>query len=503
MMGLPDPLKTLDLRWPAIGLSCLFSLLVIILNPIPNDDAFSYLRAAQLFGTEGLRATLSTYGWYGYSVLIGLASQVLPGSLMTSAHILNILAFALLVYAFVTLAMEFRATRHVQVFAVMIILCFPTINEMRFNLIRDFAYWGFCLTALVQLIRYNRSGALVHALGWVLAMAAAIFFRLEGLIILALSPFALLAQSSIPLAQRWLKTGSLFLLVMVFTAAMLLVFLPADVNLVDIFRYAWRWYLPLLTNYPDTLANAAAGVPLALDVTTDLALFTGKGLFILFLGFLWSVISNLVMALGPALALVMGYAFLSGKHPLPAACKWPWAAYLVCAVLALLVFVSILQFLTTRYAVLAALLLLSVMPLYLEQLYQQAMAQGSPRRFQVIVTVIAAYFLLDSLVSFGYSKRYIEDAIDWSQANIAAGQHVTTNNFALAYYTGLVPEYDMIESNPSRVLQTLPEEGYVILELAHDNAVARKAAADNEALVELVRFGNKRDDIVVIYQLQR
>jgi len=35
----------------ALILSCLFSLIVILQNPLLNDDAYKYLRAAELFNT--------------------------------------------------------------------------------------------------------------------------------------------------------------------------------------------------------------------------------------------------------------------------------------------------------------------------------------------------------------------------------------------------------------------------------------------------------------------
>jgi hypothetical protein len=152
----------IDTRLIAVAISFLFSLIVIVGSPIPNDDAFSYIRAAELFNSQGLEAVLTSYGWYGYSVLISLVGKILPIGLISSAHLLNMLSFALLVYAFITLASEFRQTETVKIFAAIVILCFPTINEMRYYLIRDFAYWGFCLTALVQLIRYNKTQHLLY-----------------------------------------------------------------------------------------------------------------------------------------------------------------------------------------------------------------------------------------------------------------------------------------------------------------------------------------------------
>ena len=57
---------------------------------------------------------LVTYGWYWYSVLISCLNSILPLGLMTSAHLVNMLSYALLVYAFITLAMEYKPTNTVK-----------------------------------------------------------------------------------------------------------------------------------------------------------------------------------------------------------------------------------------------------------------------------------------------------------------------------------------------------------------------------------------------------
>ncbi|MGA0934300.1 MAG: hypothetical protein ACO3R5_04090 [Pseudohongiellaceae bacterium] len=501
MTALPPFLQRIDLRWGAVLLSCLFSLLVITLNPIPNDDAFGYLRAAELFVSDGLQATLTSYGWYGYSVLIGLVDAVLPGDLMTSAHVLNILAFAVLVYAFITLVMSYQHSPPVTFFAVVVILCFPTLNEMRFNLIRDFGYWGLCLSALVQLIRYCRTSHSRHAVGWVLAMTAAIVFRLEGLLIMLVSPVALLLQREVALNERLVRAGTLYVLAAAGGIVLLLLFLPADISLIDVFRFAYRWYLPLLSNYPETLTNAAAGTPLALDVTTDLDGFTGKGFFILGLGFVYATVLNLVMSLGPVVSLLLAVGFLTRKLSLPDHARWPWWFFLGSALLALLLFVSILQFLTTRYAMMAALLLLSLLPLYLDSLYRQAQDSGHAKRFQRLFAACATYFLLDSLVSFGYSKDYIEEGIDWTRSNIAADERLTTNSPAIAYYSGLVPEYDQVDTDVMRVLDNITREGFLVLDLASREVAAIETIASRNRITELARFANNRNDAVIVYRL--
>lgn len=501
MASLFDTVSSRDLRWPAVAASCLISLLVIAANPIPNDDAFSYLRAAEVFARDGLGAILLSYGWYGYSVLIAATSHIIPGDLVASAHVLNILALGLLVYSFITLAAEFDASPRVQLFATAVILCFPTLNEMRFNLVRDFAFWGFCLAALVQLVRYNRTGASIHAAGWLVAMAAAVFFRLEGLIMMAAAPLALLLPGIRPLRDRIRLAAILLVLVVAGALVILLVFLPAEVNLVEVFNFTWRWYLPLLADYPDTLAGAATREALNYRISPEMEIFTGKGFLVLIIGYLYTVVANLVMATGPAAIVFLLYTGYTCRPTLPAACRGPWRGYFASTLLALMVFVSIMQFLTTRYAVMAALLLLSLAPLAIDALYRKAEATGNLYRFRIIFAACVVYFLIDSLVSFGYSKRYVEDAIAWTQDNIDSGSTLVTNNLAVAFFSRRVADYDKVDTDPMALLEAPAESDYLILDLAHDHDRAQAHLARRTDLSELARFANRREDAIIIYRV--
>jgi hypothetical protein len=493
-------LSLVDTRVIAIAVSFLFSLIVITGSPIPNDDAFSYIRAAELFNGQGLEAVLAAYGWYGYSVLISLVGKVLPIGLINSAHLLNMLSFALLVHAFITLATEFRQTKTVQICAAIVILCFPTINEMRYYLIRDFAYWGFCLTALVQLIRYNKTHHLLNACGWLLAMIAAVFFRLEGLLILALSPFALLAGGGS--TKRGMQ-GLLKLVGLMLIGALLILvlFFLAGINLYEVFRFTYRWYLPLLANYPDTLAGAATNTNLSFHISEQLAVFSGKGMFVLALGYLYSVAATIFMTLGPPASLFLLYAGIRNKHSMTAENKWPWIFFLGSSLLALLIFVSIMQFLTTRYAVMVALLLLSLAPLSLDTLYQQALQAKKIKKFQLISFALVLYFLVDSLVTFGYSKRYIREAIEWSQENVPEDTLVLTNSFPLAYYSGLVEEYDKVLPQPEMTLELLANQEYLMMDIAHDDNDMFDRLSQHPRLSELQRFSNARNDAIVLFQV--
>src|SRR5690606_36594162 len=95
--------------------------------------------------------------------------------------------------------------------------------------------------------------------------------------------------------------------------------------------------------------------------------------------------------------------------------------YVGAALLALLLFVAIMHFLTQRYATLLSLLLLSLVPPMLDELYGKAQVQSTSKRFRYVLSGFCLYFLVNSLFSYGYSQRHVEEGIAWARAELPAG----------------------------------------------------------------------------------
>jgi hypothetical protein len=182
--------------------------------------------------------------------------------------------------------------------------------------------------------------------------------------------------------------------------------------------------------------------------------------------------------------------------------KWPCWFFLGSTLLTLFIFLSIMQFLTSRYAVMPALLLLSLGPLILEILYNQAQHNGRQDLFRLTFRICVFYFAADSLVSFGYSKNYIKEASNWARDNIALESAVQTNSFAVAYFSGLIPEYDSINPDPAESLSSLNLQDYLVIDLSHDDVDTQQAIAQSSGLEELARFANERADTIIIYRVQ-
>lgn len=485
----------------AVVVSCLFSIFYISTNPLLNNDAYGYLRAAEIFNAEGIRPVLDQYGWYGYSILIALADHLLPGGLIASAHVLNTLSYALLVFAFIKICTAEKSTRRSEIFAALVILSFPLLNEMRYWLIRDFAFWAFTLLGFLLLVRFARDRKLLTALYCGLALLAAIVFRLEGLLLAVAAPVSLLYSSGDRTANVRLAAKLLLILSSAFFVIFVLALL-LGVNLFSLAQYAYRFYLPLLFNFDELVSTTALNLNQLLFTTDN---FPGSsniehGFVVLAFAYCYAVLANLVKALGGPITILLIYAWLRGYLRAPQNSRWAFVAYVITCLIALLCFVSIMHFLTERYATLLCLLLLTLVPSALNNFYEHAIAIDARRKFRIIFGSLYCYLLIDSLLSFGYSKQYVEEASAWAANELPASVTLHTNNYELAYASKRIPAFDKITLSAHDTLQESRSSDYLMLDIKHDDS-AIKSQLDANAQLELLQsFANSRGDEVRVYR---
>lgn len=514
-MSAPMPSSKPRLSLPvlpmALLVSLLFSLVLTLVHPILNDDAFKYLRAAEIFQQDGIDRMLQDYPWYGYSILIALVDGVLPGELVASAHVLNALCYLLITGVFITLQREAGANLRQLLLAAGVVLLFPLLNEMRYFIIRDAAYWAFSLLALLQLVRLARVTSVAQgvplALAWCGSMLLATLFRLEALLPAVLAPLAVLALNRTDGAGTTRLSGLqtallLYASLLLGMLLALLLALAAGIHLPELMSVAWRYYLPLLLDLGSVLRDDA--------LTLNAVLFSeqnfpsrdnlGVGLLILMFTYTLSVMLNLVMALGLPFTLLLLLGLRQRQCVLPRTVAVPWLGYAVPALLALLFFQFIMHFQTQRYAALLALLLLLWLPGLLEQWWQHAEQQGKARRFRLTLAFFCFYFAMDSLVSFGYSRQHIVQAEQWLLQELPADASFATNSFQLAWRSGRIANYDQTQRDVALTLQGAADSDYLALDLKQPDTETLRLLEPNSALELVTSFSNERGDEVRIYR---
>jgi hypothetical protein len=502
----------------ALLVSLLFSLLLTLNNSQLNDDAFKYLRAAELFQQDGIDAVLRDYGWYGYSILMALADHVLPGGLDTSAQVLNALSYALLTAVFIVLQRESGAGCRQLLLAAGVVLLFPLLNEMRHFIIRDAAYWAFSMLAILQLARLMNAASLQQglplALAWCGSTLLASVFRLEALLPAVIAPLALLVSGRKAAGSTLHPTGLhlmllLYALLLASAVMLFLLGLAADVRLLELMGFAWRYYLPLLLDLGNVLREDALALNAAIFTTENFPNHnnTAVGLLVLCFAYSTSVLINLVNALGLPFTLLLLLGMRQRLRVLPRTLAAAWLGYALPALLALLVFQFIMHFQTQRYAALLALLLLLWLPGMLEQWWQRAEQEGKTRRFRLTLAFFCFYFAVDSLVSFGYSKQHLEQAEQWLLEELPADAALASNSFQLAWRSGRIENYDRTQRDVALTLQTATEaaalnatsDNYLALELKQSDTGGRQLLEQSETLELVTSFSNERGDEVRIY----
>jgi hypothetical protein len=95
---------------------------------------------------------------------------------------------------------------------------------------------------------------------------------------------------------------------------------------------------------------------------------------------------------------------------------------------------------------LMCILLVLFVPKIVLQILENAKAAG--RKSTVfIIAIFFGYCAIDSYYSFGESKSYVRASIEWIAQNTDDSSELITNNHAIAYFSGKVEDYDLIERN--------------------------------------------------------
>jgi hypothetical protein len=491
-------LKQLPPQWVAAVVGAAFSLWSIVKNPVLNDDAYQYLRAAELFSSDGASAVFTHYGWFNYSIVIALLHRVLPGSLLASAHVLNLLLQTLLITTFVRVSQRVQAGRRIGWLAALALLAYPQLNEMRFMLIRDFGFLAFVLLSLELLLLLRDSGRWQHAALWVFAISLAAVFRLEALMLAVVAPLALLGNGN--------HRKVLWLYFILFALALFTSFVSAlmQVDLPGLIQFAYRYYLPPLFDLPALMAHSGNLVMQQLFSPDNFPASNNAavGPIILLFAYGYSVLAILVQALSVPLSLLLLHAGWRGWLRPAEAMRGPLAAYAFCAFLSLLLFISIMHFLTERYTMLLCLLLLLLVPGVLNRWIDHAQTKRKRSRYVFAAGFFLVYFFTDSLVSFGYSTDYLPQALGWLRANDTASTAFHTNSPYMAYGSGRISDYDNIHQNIIETLANIQSGDTLALTVGGEDQTTKNMLQQDQRLVLLQIFANRKNDAVRIYRVQ-
>jgi hypothetical protein len=488
--------RHVDIRYYAVAASLLLSLWHAVINSIPNVDAFSYIRTAEIFLIDGLSAAFQHYPSATYPVMMALLHRITGLDLFTAGQIMNAVLYAMLVYTFISLTQEVRDSRRLALIAAITILVFPQINEYRFYLIRDIGFVSFMLIGLLQLTRYCRSARPQTAVYFGIAILAAAVFRAEALVYLLGVPALLCLFPGSP--------RKLLLKLLVFLASFLAggVLLAALMN-IDITGTIQRIiavYVPFLRDAALTLGaeDSALGSAIFGEYAAN---FSGQYLWLFMLTGLSSIlIMKLIVGFGiPAIMILLYGAqqrMLQWRDPM----LRPALAAAVIAFVIMLTFLALTRFLSTRYTLLFCVLVLLLIPLFIDKVLDAPKDRIAMQKMGAVLGLLLLYCSIDAHISFGVSKVPVQQASEWLRNNTPADASVLTNSNYLAYHSERVAAYDKIERyiNNDTIRNTAPGT-FLALNLVRGTEMLSNSIVQAE--IELViAFPDAQNPTFVIYR---
>jgi hypothetical protein len=164
-----------------------------------NVDGILYIEVAKRFDAGEWRQGFELYNWPFYPLLIMLVQKLGHIGFETSAHLLDIMFFALLTAGLLTLVREAGGDRLTMIAAGSLLFVSSSIVRTYLPMVlRDPGFWAFHLWSIVFFLRFYTRHRWRDALGWGITAAVATLFRVEGLTYLVVLPLLILFQRQLP-----------------------------------------------------------------------------------------------------------------------------------------------------------------------------------------------------------------------------------------------------------------------------------------------------------------
>ena len=383
-----------------------------------NHDAVYYLLAIQ-----GDAASIQQIGnWLFYPKLIGIISSLLGMDAELSAHLLNSLLDTLLVLAFIRLIEELGGSKRSLIWAAVVVLSLPYLNENRGDIIRDHGYWAFTLIAMIFYMRLFQHFSWKNLLLWNSMMLIATLFRVEGIVFLLLMPWALLLNTTLSWKSRIQVTSvSLIPVALLITLFVMATLFSGNFNnrLVDSIGKAGA-VVEIFTRLIPEKAQL-----FRTSVLPDFSRSTAE--ITIYLGVFYSIIKDLFSSLSWLYFIIF---LLRKKFPAPKLGAFAKTVISIYALISLaILFIHGAQHfvMVSRYTMALALMLAVVVVFSLDELQQSI--NNSPKRkpLLVIVGFCITLLFIDSIYNTSKPKIYIIDASNWAQKNLPAASKVLTD----------------------------------------------------------------------------
>ena len=492
--------EQIDSRLIAVAASLLVSLLGILSNGLPNDDAYAYIRTADIALNDGIAAAVQHYAWASYSLIIA-AISLLGFDLFTSAYLINSAFYGLLVYSFLSIVRLIDDAPLVSLLAVFCILLYPQLNEYRFDVIRDVGYWALSLFALWQFLLYYRLQQNQNLIAFGMSLLLATSFRPEAIVYLVVTPFSLLFDSRYEPAlcrRHFAKAIGMALGILACSILLLALMGTNFAGLLTDFISVYEPFIDTTFNSSEAdssvLSTAVFGEHASSYSGPYLSLFLVTGLLAILLAKLFSGIG------GPFFWLLT-YGMYKRYLKLDKNLNLPIVFFLLTNIFIVFMFILVTRYVSSRYSMLFCLLFALLVPIVLANIVNRFNQTAYKNTGMRILILFFGYCAFDSFISFGDSKNFVYDSIDWLATQSNDMTSLITNNHAVAYYSGHVENYDQVERllDEVDITSALPNDLFAI-EMHYEMIELFESAAMKPLLEFQAAFPSVDDQQLAVYK---
>lgn len=480
-----------------VAASLVLSTLHVWFDPLINPDGVVYLVAANVWLDAGYAAAAKAFPLPIYPVLIGIVHALSGASLLTSAHVLDALLIALIVFAVQRLVWRMGGDFRVQLIAVLLVLLLPELNGFRSFLLRNFGYWALWLLALAALIRYAGAPTWKRAATFFALCLGAVAFRLEGFTLLLLMPLSLLVGRS----RQARTTAMLYapaLLAVVFAAGTWALWFDRD--------GPDGWLEPTVRHAANIFAEGPSRLRGQLDAFGSQILtpgFSDYAAFGLAGAYVAMLLVHLVLAASVPLAVVAITGLWRGtlgpldRRALP---------ILLCA--ALLVVLELAAVLAsrglvqTRYAMPAGFVALVISAFVIDDWLTRATTPTARRRLRILIVLGVLYFVGEAGFGLFNSKQHYLDTSDWLAQRTPRTARILSNEPRVVYLANRPFKVEDVIRGRDIGLDELPVDryGWFAIHLEADDDALRLMLANDARLQLVATFENRKGDEFVVYE---
>ena len=484
-------------------LSLLLSLWLFASRDIISRDAVLYVKVSQAFLDDGIGAAFKVWAWPFYSIIIAITHKITGFSLENSAYLLTILLETIISITFVKIYSKIAFDGARLWVAMLFILTFVTLNDYKGDIWREYGFWAFGLLAVYQFILYFQTHNKINALLWQLCIFTATLFRTEASVFAILAPFYFLFIHNNSFAEKIKNILTLNSIFYSIALTFIIIFLLSS-QLQDL----------ILNNLPPQIVyfspNEIFGhFNLAADnfVKYVLPFHYSEGYSHLIIGS--GLLSMLIFKLINNLSLVYSGIWLTGSYRHWINKKQESTIiyfFASIALLILLVFITTRLFVSTRYTVFLLLLIGLIFSQYLDYLISY-LSQHKHRIWLIALSIFISIQFLDSIIATGAKKFPIQYSGEWLAQQIKPGEKIACNEARFNYYSKQDCELDkkrFHDHYDQSDIQYIKDNKftYLLLWIKHKNTNMLKTLKDDNNLILLKTFKNKKNDVGLVFKIK-